>query len=314
MLRFVLRRLLLAVFILLGVSLVVFLTTKLIPGDPVAALLGPNSTAADRARLVIRLGLDRPLPVQYLSYLWLVLHGDLGRSIAQQTPVLGLILPAFANTLILAAFASVVAVVGGVGLGAAAALRRDGLLAPVVSAITLFTVTAPQYVVAVLLIVLFAVRTNLLPPGGISNATGAGGPLDLLLHLLLPGITAALVPMGIIARMYRSSLLDVLSQDFVVGLRAHGLPRWRVLWHIAHNSLPSLLTISGLQVGYLLGGVVFVETVFTWPGLGLLIFTSISERDLPVIESGVLLSAVAFVVINLVVDTAHAAIDPRVRD
>lgn len=313
MLRFVLRRLLLAVFILLGVSLVVFLTTKLIPGDPVAALLGPNSTPADRARLVIRLGLDRPLPVQYLSYLWLVLHGDLGRSIAQQTPVLGLILPAFANTLILAAFASAVAVAGGVGLGAAAALRRDGVLAAVVSAITLFTVTAPQYVLAVLLIVLFAVRTNLLPPGGISNATGGGGPADLLLHLLLPGVTAALVPMGIIARMYRSSLLDVLGQDFVIGLRAHGLPRWRVLWHIAHNSLPSLLTISGLQVGYLLGGVVFVETVFTWPGLGLLIFTSISERDLPVIESGVLLAAVAFVVINLVVDTAHAAIDPRIR-
>jgi len=132
-------------------------------------------------------------------------------------------------------------------------------------------------------------------------------------HILLPGVTAALVPMGIIARMFRSSLLDVLSQDFVVALRGHGLPPRTVLLHVFHNSLPSLLTISGLQVGYLLGGVVFVETVFTWPGLGLLIFTSISERDLPVIEAGVLISAFAFVLINLAVDTAHAAIDPRVR-
>jgi peptide/nickel transport system permease protein len=314
MLRFVLRRALLAILILVGVSLVVFLTTKLIPGDPVAALLGPNSTAADRARLVVRLGLDRPLPVQYLSYLWLVLHGDLGRSIAQQTPVAGLIVPAFANTLLLAAFASVLAVVGGVALGAVAALRRQGVLAPLVSAAALFCVSAPQYVVAVFLIVLFAVRTSIFPAGGITTASGAGGFADLAQHLILPGVTAALVPMGIIARMFRSSLLDVLSQDFVVALRAHGLPPWKVLWHVMHNSMPSLLTISGLQVGYLLGGVVFVETVFTWPGLGLLIFTSISERDLPVIESGVLLSAFAFVAVNMVVDTAHAAIDPRVRN
>jgi peptide/nickel transport system permease protein len=313
MLRFFIRRLLLTVLILLGVSLVVFLVTKLIPGDPVATLLGPNSTPEDRARLVVKYGFDRPLPVQYVAYLWTLLHGDLGRSIARQVPAVSVIIPAFANTLLLGAFASVLAILGGVVLGTIAALRRDGVAAGLVAAVALFSVSAPQYVVAVVLIVLFAVQTRLLPSGGISSAIGGGGIGDVAQHIVLPGITAALVPMGIIARMFRSSLLDVLSQDFVVALRGHGLPRRTVLLHVVHNSLPSLLTISGLQVGYLLGGVVFVETVFTWPGLGQLIFTSISERDLPVIEAGVLISAFAFVVINLAVDTLHAAIDPRIR-
>jgi peptide/nickel transport system permease protein len=313
MLRFFIRRLLLTVLILLGVSLVVFLVTKLIPGDPVATLLGPNSTPEDRARLVVKYGFDRPLPVQYVAYLWTLLHGDLGRSIARQVPAVSVIIPAFANTLLLGAFASVLAILGGVVLGTIAALRRDGVAARLVAAVSLFSVSAPQYVVAVVLIVLFAVQTRLLPSGGISSAIGGGGFGDLSEHIVLPGVTAAMVPMGIIARMFRSSLLDVLSQDFVVALRGHGLPGRTVLLHVVHNSLPSLLTISGLQVGYLLGGVVFVETVFTWPGLGQLIFTSISERDLPVIEAGVLISAFAFVVINLAVDTLHAAIDPRIR-
>jgi len=313
MIRFLLRRVSLTVLILLGVSVVVFLTTKLIPGDPVSTLLGPYSTAEDRARLVVKLGLNRPLPVQYASYLWTLLHGDLGRSIARQQPAANVVLPAFANTLLLSGFAAVVAVVGGVLLGAVAALRRSSVAARVVTALSLVSVSAPQYVVAVALIVLFAVQTRLLPPGGISSALGGGGIGDLAQHIILPGVTAALVPMGIIARMFRSALLDVLSQDFVVALRGHGLPPRTILLHVLHNSLPPLLTISGLQVGYLLGGVVFVETVFTWPGLGLLIFTSISERDLPVIEAGVLIAACAFVLINLAVDTAHAAIDPRVR-
>src|SRR5579859_2508197 len=162
MLRFVVRRVLLTGLILLGVSLVVFLVTKLIPGDPVASLLGPNATPEAHDRLVVQMGLNRPLPVQYGAYLWLVLHGDLGRSIAQQTPVLGLILSAFGNTLILAGFASLLAVAGGVGLGTVAAVWRDSPLARAVSGITLFSVSAPQYVVAVLLVVLFAVQTRLL--------------------------------------------------------------------------------------------------------------------------------------------------------
>jgi len=164
MIRFLVRRVTLTVLILLGVSLVVFLTTKLIPGDPVATLLGPYSTAEDRARLVAALGLNRPLPVQYVSYLWTLLHGDLGRSIARQQPAAGVVLPAFANTLLLSGFAGVVAVAGGVALGAVAALRRNSVAARLVTAVSLVSVSAPQYVVAVALIVLFAVQTRLLPP------------------------------------------------------------------------------------------------------------------------------------------------------
>jgi peptide/nickel transport system permease protein len=145
------------------------------------------------------------------------------------------------------------------------------------------------------------------------DAIGGGGWGDLLKHIVLPGVSAALVPAGIVARMFRSTVIDVMSMDFIDSMRARGLSERRILWHAFHNTLPTLLTIAGLQLGYLLGGVVFVETVFSWPGLGLLVYQSISQRDLPVIQAGVIVSALAFVLINVIVDALHATIDPRVR-
>ncbi|WP_432492776.1 ABC transporter permease [Kineococcus auxinigenes] len=313
MTKFLARRLLLSVPILLGVSLVVFITIKIIPGDPVASMLGPTSTPEAREALTARLGLDQPLPVQYLSWLAAMFQGDLGQSIAQQRPVLGLVADAFVNTLWLTAFSAVLAVVLGLVLGAVAALRRGRVAATVSNALALFSISTPQYTIGLLLIIVLANGTGWFPVSGMYSAIGGGTWGDLLWHLVLPGITAALVPAGIIARMFRSTVLDVMSMDFIDSYRARGLSERRILWHAFHNTTPTLLTVAGLQVGYLLGGVVFVETVFSWPGLGQLVFDSISKRDLAVIQSGVMVAAFAFVLINVVVDLLHSLIDPRVR-
>lgn len=311
MTRFLTRRILLAIPILLGVSVIVFVTIKLIPGDPVSTLLGPNATPQARADLVGRLGLDQPLPVQYLHWLWAVLQGDLGTSLALQQPVATLVVKAFLNTALLTVAALVIATIGGVVLGTIIALRPRSVLGRVVSGTSMAAISIPQYSVA-LLFLLFAVETGALPTGGM-HATGVSSAGDLLDHLILPAIAAALTPMGIVARMYAVSLRDVLGQEFISSLRARGLSQRSVLRHAMHNALPALLTITGLQVGYLLGGVLFVETIFSWPGLGLLVYQAISTRDMAVIQAGVLISAVVLVLVNVLVDTAHAAIDPRVR-
>jgi peptide/nickel transport system permease protein len=313
MARFMLRRLLAALPILLGVAIVVFITLKLTPGNPVDSLLGPTSTPQDRAQLTKQLGLDQSAIVQFWDWFVRIVRGNFGQSIAQQLPARSIVMHAFVNTLILTGFAAVLALVFGVAVGAISAIRSGRPSGIAASGFSLLSVSAPQYSLALLLIVIFSARLHLLPAGGMHNAVGSGGAGDMFRHLLLPGICAALVPLGIIARMFRSSLLEVLAQDFFESYRARGLPKWRIYLHALHNVLPSLLTVAGLQIGYLLGGVVFVETVFSWPGVGLLVYNSISQRDIPVIQAAVLVSAVAFVAINIVVDGLHGAIDPRIR-
>ncbi len=311
--RFLLRRLLLAVPTLTGVTVVVFATVALVPGDPVTAFLGPGAPAAARQELTRRLGLDRPLPVRYLSWLWHALHGDLGTSIATQRPVLQLLLPAFGETLILTGAAFVLVLVGGTLLGALGAVRPGGPAGRLSGALSTLSVSAPQYSVALLLIALFAIRWRMLPAGGTHDVFGDGGALDQLRHLVLPAVSAALVPLGLTARVFRAALGQVLAGELPDALRARGLSRAAVLRHCLHNASPALLTIGGLQLAYLLEGVVFVETLFSWPGIGQLLYNALSARDLPLVQGGVLLVAVAFVGVNILVDTAHALIDPRVR-
>lgn len=313
MIRFVLRRLAIAIPTLIGVSIIIFATIRIIPGDPVASLLGPTGSPEARARLTSELGLDQSIPQQYVTWLGHVLQGDLGRSIAKQTSALPYVWEAFRNTLTLTIFATIISVGGGIALGYLAATRRGRVTSGVSSGVSLFAISAPQYSVGLILIVYLAAGRGWFPTGGMSDARGGGGFGDLLHHLWLPGIAAALVPLGIIARMVRSSMLDALSADYVESLRARGIPERKVRWHAFHNTLASVLTIAGLQIGYLLGGVIFVEVVFSWPGLGLVVYQSITQRDLPVIQAGVLISALAFVLINLVVDVLHALVDPRIR-
>lgn len=312
MTRFAARRIVLAIPILLGVSLIVFIAVKLVPGDPVELLAGFGATDADKAALREQLWLDRAAPLQYLHWLADAVQGDLGMSVARQVPAREIVWDAFVNTLVLTAYATVLALVIGLALGAVAALRPKSVYGRVSSALTSLAVSAPQYSVALILIVYVALGTRWFPVSGMSDVHG-GGVADVLWHGFLPALTVSLVPAGIIGRSFRTALLDVLSTPYVEAYRARGLSERRVLRHAFHNTVPSVLTMVGLQIGYLLGGVVFVETLFAWPGLGLLLFNSISARDLPVIQAGVLIGALAFVVINIGVDFVQAVIDPRVR-
>ncbi|MER7578786.1 ABC transporter permease [Kitasatospora sp. NPDC097691] len=310
---FLLRRLLPAVPTLLGVTVVVFATVALVPGDPVAAFLGPGAPPEARRALAERLGLDQPLPVRYADWLGHALTGDLGTSVSGQRPVADLLLPALGQTLTLTAAAFLLVLVGGVALGALGALRPRGPAGRISGALSTLAVSAPQYSVALLLIAVFAVGLRWLPAGGTHDVFGSGGPADLARHLVLPAVAAALVPLGLTARVFRASLGTVLAGELADSLRARGLRPAAVLRHCVHNASPALLTIGGLQLAYLLEGVVFVETLFAWPGIGRLLYDALTARDLPLVQGGVLVVAVAFVGVNVLVDAAHAAIDPRVR-
>ncbi|WP_217710462.1 ABC transporter permease [Streptomyces sp. NA04227] len=310
---YLLRRLLLAVPTLFGVTVVVFAAVALVPGDPVAALLGPGAPAEARERLTERLGLGEPLPVRYGHWLGHALQGDLGVSISSQRPVGELLLPALGQSLLLAGAAFALVLTGGVLLGALGAGRPEGPGARLSRALGTLAVSAPQYAVALLLIAVFAVELRWFPAGGTQDLFAGGTLADRLHHLVLPAVAAALVPLGLTARVFGAALGATLRSDFADGLRARGLGRTAVLRHCVHNAAPALLTIGGLQLAYLLEGVVFVETLFAWPGLGRLLYDALAARDLPLIQAGVLLVAVAFVGVNILVDTAHALIDPRLR-
>lgn len=313
MILYVLRRLLLTIPILIGVSLVVFITVKLIPGDPVSGLLGPTATPEARAELTQRLGLDQPLPLQYLAWLWSAVRGDLGASTALHRPVADVVVAAFGNTLWLAGAAALLAVVVGAALGAFAAFARGRVGRAVANGLSMVGMSAPQYTIALVLLIVFAVVLRVSPASGMYSPVGGGSWGDLIWHLALPAIACALVPAGVIARMFRSTLTELSGSDWVDGYRWRGVSEAGIRRHLVRNAVPSFLTVAGLQVGYLLGGVVFVETIFAWPGVGRLVFESIAKRDLSVIQGGVLVSALAFVLINIIVDVAVATVDPRVR-
>jgi len=308
------RRIVLLVPVLLGATVVVFALIHLIPGDPAAALLGPNSTDAARAALRHALGLDEPLPLQYVKWLWQVLHLDLGESIARRQPVSAIVWEAFQHTLLLAAMATLFANVIGLLLGVLAATRQFGLADRVSMALAAFGTAVPSYWLGLILVSVFALKIQLFPTGGMTSAIDGGSPTDILWHLVLPAIAAGAAPAGIVARTVRASVLEVLRLDFVQAMRARGLSERAILvGHIMPNSFPAILTVMGLQAGYLIGGVAFVEVVFSWPGIGNLLFLSIGQRDYPVILGVMLFVSVIFVLLNLAVDLLHAVMDPRVR-
>jgi peptide/nickel transport system permease protein len=313
-LAFAAKRLLLLVPILLGASIVVFLLVQLAPGDEATVLLGPLATPHARDELARSLGLDKPLPVQYGIWLWHSLHLDFGNSINKHQPVATLVTEALKNTLILAGASAVFAIVVGFALGLLAANHQFGRIDRLAMAGAVLLAAVPSYWLGIALVVLFSIQLHWFPSGGMQNYIEAGGPLDVVYHLVLPVIAAGAVPAGIIARTVRSSLLEVSRQDFVLALRATGLPERAILrHHVLRNALPPIINMIGLQVGYLLSGVIFVEVVFSWPGIGRLVFEGIGDRDLPVILGAVMVVSVTFVVINLLVDLLHLILDPRLR-
>jgi peptide/nickel transport system permease protein len=311
---YVIQRLVGLVPVLFGISVVIFLTMKLIPGDVARALLGPMATDQSLAQLRHALGLDEAIYVQYAKWLWRALQGDLGLSPIVHKPVMDILLPKFGNTLILAGASFLLAVVGGVAVGVLAAARRQGLIDRAVMGASLVVGNMPPFWLGLVLIAFFAINLRWLPSLGMYSARGPGGLEDLLAHLVLPTIATAAAPGAIIARMTRASVLEILGQDYIKVARSKGLSDRAVLAaHALRVAWPAILTISGLQLGYLLGGAVFTEEVFGWPGLGKQLVSSVIARDVQVVQGAALFIALSFVLVNLAVDLLNLYLDPRSR-
>ncbi|HXU88989.1 MAG TPA: ABC transporter permease [Methylomirabilota bacterium] len=312
--RYLARRLLMAVPVLLGVSIVVFMVLHLSPGDPAEIMLGPAATKEDLARLRADLGLEEPLPVQYARWIGHVARGDLGRSLWMRRPVLPDVLDRFRATLLLTGTALVISTAGGVSLGVLAAARPHSWLDRLSGVTALFGASMPVFWLGIVLMVIFSLHLGWLPASGMWAPHGGGGAMDLLAHLVLPALTLAAASVTIIARLTRSTLLEVLGQDYIRTARAKGLIERRVVTrHGLRNALIPIVTVVGVQAGYLLGGAVLTETVFAWPGVGTLMVQGILARDFPLVQGCVLVIALSFVVINLAVDLLYAWIDPRIR-
>ena len=290
--------------VLLGVSLIVFLVLVLAPGDTAQALAGPDATQADVEALRKALGLDQPLPVQYLRFLGRLARLDLGRSAVTSRPVTAEIADNFAPTFELAVAAMVIAVVLGMALGVLSAVQRGSLLDNLFMLVALFGVSMPIFWLGLMLMLFFAVELRWLP------TTGIGGPE----YLVLPAVTLSGGSLAIIARMTRSSMLEVFGEDHVRTARAKGLQeRTVVLGHVLRNALIPTVTAIGLQFGYLLAGTVLTETVFARPGLGRMLVDAINLRDVGLAQGGIMVLATSFVLINLLVDVAYVYLDPRIK-
>src|SRR5262249_53501792 len=268
----------------------------LAPGDPLSAVMPVDASKADIEAARRSYGFDQPLPVQYLRWLGRVVQGDLGKSIVTRRPVLRDVYAALKNSLVLALAASVLAFGFGIALGLLAAFRQGRVWDKLMSGVAIIGVSVPHYWAGIILIIFFSVQLNWLPAMG---ASAEEGVVDYLRHMVLPTTALALIPLGVIARVVRSAALDILAQEFVLALRAKGLGRGAVFAHVVKTSAPQILTVIGLQFGFLLGGSVLVETVFSWPGTGYLMNLAIFQRDLPLLQGVILVLATFFVLLNL---------------
>ena len=312
MLSFAIRRILYAIPILLGVSIVVFALMQLAPGDVADILIPPEAPKEVAEILRAKFGLDKPVHIQYLLWIGNILQGDLGVSAFTNRPVGPELFGALGNTLKLAIPATVLGCGLGVVLGALAAFNHGNWLDRFFSAIAIAGVSLPHYWVGIVLVAVFAVIWNTLPAQGMGPA-GFPSSWEQVKHLILPVITLSLIPMGVISRLVRATVLEIINQEFVSTLHAKGLRSRRVLFHVMKNAAPPAMALMGLQFGYLLGGSILVETVFNWPGSGNLMNLAIFRRDVAVLSATILVLAAIFVVINIAVDILQAVIDPRMR-
>lgn len=312
MFAFILRRILYAVPITIGVTLVCFALVHLAPGDPLTTVTPDNASPEVVEQIRAAYGFDQPLPVQYLKWLWNVAHGDFGLSIQSRRPVIDEVIPAVGNTLLLAACASAIGFFVGAGLGAVAGFAEGTWLDRAVTAFSITGVSVPHYWLGMVMVVLFSVELGWLPAMGMWRGDFAFDWKHLQ-FLLLPAITLSLIPAGIIARSVRATVADVLSREFVETLRAKGMGRGAIAAHVAKNAAPTILAVTGLQLAQLLGGSILVETVFSWPGTGFLLNAAIFTRDLTILQGVILVLALFFVFTNLIVDILQTLLDPRIE-
>ena len=314
MLSFLLRRLLYTLPIMFGVALVCFALVHLAPGDPLVSVLPPDASSELQAQMRQLYGFDRSLPEQFAGWVWRALQGDLGTSIATSRPVADEVLKAVGNTLRLAVLATLIGFVLGSLFGFVAGYFQNSWIDKAASATAVLGVSVPHYWLGMVLVIVFSSLLMWLPPSG----AGPGGS-DLwkwdwahIQHMVLPALTMSVIPMGIIARTVRALVAEILAQEFVVGLRAKGLTDLGVFLHVVKNAAPTALAVMGLQLGYLLGGSILIETVFAWPGTGFLLNSAIFQRDLPLLQGTILVLAMFFVLLNLVVDIVQTLLDPRI--
>jgi peptide/nickel transport system permease protein len=332
MVNYIIKRLLALIPILIGVAVIVFLIVHLIPGDPAQTMLGERASDEALAKLREDMGLNDPLPVQFWRYIKDLLRGDLGRSIMSNNPVSDELSQRFPATLELSFFAIFFAVFVGIPAGIFASINQNSWFDNLSMLVALMGVSMPIFWLGLMFIWLFAVELGWFPP---SSRIGVGldfTPItnlyvidsiiqlnfnalkDILHHLVLPAVALGTIPMAIIARMTRSSMLEVLRKDFIRTAYAKGLKRKIVIFkHALKNAMVPIITVVGLQFGVLLGGAVMTETIFSWPGLGKYLVDAIYARDFPIVQGGILFFAGVFVIVNLIVDLSYALVDPRIQ-
>ncbi|MGO8045504.1 ABC transporter permease [Rhizobium johnstonii] len=317
MLQYSLRRLIIGIGMLVALSMLIFLLLRLTPGDPIDAYIDPNlpMSPSDLADLRQNLGLDQPLPVQYLGWLQQALTGNLGYSIKRlDQPVLGLVLSRIGPTVLLMGTALAFAIVAGIACGVIGAVRRNSLADLSLSVVALAGISSPAFLSALIGLYIFSVRLHWMPSGGMLTPGEEFSVGDLLHHLILPAALLSVAQAALIMRYMRASLLEVLNQDYVRTARAKGVREfWVISKHALRNALLPIVTLIGSTIGLAIGGAIFIESVFNWPGMGLLLVDAVQTRDYPVIMGATLVIGACVIVVNLLTDITYAVVDPRIK-
>ncbi|MBO9436455.1 ABC transporter permease [Ruegeria sp. R13_0] len=311
---YIVKRLISAVPVLLGITIIVFLIMSLIPGDPATAILGSYATPENVEKLNRDLGLDKPVITRYFIWITNMLTGDFGRSYSLNRPVIDEVLERFNATLILAGTAFVLCSVLGILAGVISAARQYGVADKIITFVVLIGISVPSFFLGMMMILLFAVNLRWLPVSGMYAIYGGGDLPDLLRHLIMPALALAAVATGVIARLSRSAMLEVLRQDFIRTARAKGVPERRVIMgHALRAAMVSIIPVLGIQAGFVLSGAVYIEIVFQWPGVGRMLVDAILKRDLLLVQGGVVFVAACYVLFNIAVDVAQSLLDPRIK-
>ncbi|UWU31541.1 ABC transporter permease (plasmid) [Rhizobium sp. WSM1274] len=317
MLQYSLRRLIIGIGMLVALSMLIFLLLRLTPGDPIDAYIDPNlpMSPSDLADLRRSLGLDQPLPVQYLGWLQQALTGNLGYSIKRlDQPVLGLVLSRIGPTVLLMGTALAFAIVAGITFGVIGAVRRNSLADVSLSVVALAGISSPAFLSALIGLYIFSVRLHWMPSGGMLTPGEEFSVGDLLHHLILPAALLSVAQAALIMRYMRASLLEVLNQDYVRTARAKGVREfWVISKHALRNALLPIVTLIGSTIGLAIGGAIFIESVFNWPGMGLLLVDAVQTRDYPVIMGATLVIGACVIAVNLLTDITYAVVDPRIK-
>lgn len=309
------KRVLYVIPITLAVSLFCFSLVHLSPGDPMDAVVSGDAPEEVVQMVQRAYGFDRPLPEQFGRWVWRAVQGDLGMSAANGRQVTNEVFSALVNTLRLTAFAALIGFTLGCLFGTLAGYWQGSWIDRVVTTVAVAGVSIPHYWLGLILVIIFSVELNLLPSSGAGPGSSGDWAFEwaYLRHMILPAVTLSVIPLGVVTRTVRAIVADVLNHEFVEALRAKGLAEARVFLHVVKNIAPTALAVMGLQLGYLLGGSILVETVFSWPGTGLLLNNAIFQRDLPILQGTILVLALFFVALNLLVDIAQAWLDPRIQ-